>query len=425
MTDSLGKYRIQAEIGKGGFATVYRALDTTLDREVALKVLDPLLARDPAWAARFQREAKTIARLKHPHIVTIYEVVEAEGRLCIAMELVVGKSLAQWITERGRLPWDESVKLLEQMAEALDYAHSQGVLHRDLKPTNILLDPRAGAVLTDFGFARLVGESSMSVSVSGGIHGTPAYIAPEIWDDQEPTRASDLYSFGCMAYEMLTGEVLFAGKTPMAVLRKHADGPIFPDPWPEGVAPETADVLRRALAREPGDRYPSASAFVTALKEVQDAAHRHTAEPTLPEVTLSSSASAASDFPAGSGVSIDPAESVPPNAPQQVDTSTTQHGEMVAPSATGLAAPSAPESPAADRSSTETGTSQPIRRPPPDRTTPAATDLRPRACIHTWLGLGTCRHSPGCHTCRGDHPHDPAVERQRCNHAVRPHTVSG
>ena len=154
------------------------------------------------------------------------------------------------------------------MAEALDYAHGQGVLHRDLKPANILLDPQRGAILTDFGFARLVGESSMSVSLSGGVVGTPAYIAPEVWDGEEPTAQTDMYSLGCVAYEMLTGEVLFAGKTPSVVMRQHLiDGPRWPDAahWPAGVPVSVREILASVLAKDPAERYTSAGALVAAL----------------------------------------------------------------------------------------------------------------------------------------------------------------
>lgn len=262
----LGKYRILGEIGKGGFATVYRALDTTLDREVALKVLDPLLMRDATWVTRFQREAKAVARLKHPHIVTIYEIGEAEGRLHIAMELVEGPALNQRIAEQGRLPWDEAMEILSQVAGALDYAHSQKVLHRDLKPANILLDPLKGALLTDFGFARLVGESTVSVSISGGIVGTPAYIAPEVWDGEGTTAQTDLYALACIFYEMVIGQVLFCGPTPMAVMRAHDQGARLPEEWPEGVPGGVVDIMRKALAAQGQDRYDNAVLFVTALK---------------------------------------------------------------------------------------------------------------------------------------------------------------
>ena len=263
---TLGKYQIVEEIGRGGFATVYRAVDTTLDRQVALKVLDPLLMRDQNWVTRFQREARAVARLKHPHIITIHEIGEAEGQLFIAMELVEGPGLDGLIAERGGLPWDETLEILDQVAEALDYAHGEGIVHRDLKPGNILLDPRRGAVLTDFGFARLVGESSMSVSLSGGVVGTPAYIAPEVWDGKETAPQTDLYSLACIAYEMLMGKVLFDGQTPSVVMRQHLiDGPQFPERWPEGVPGGVEVVLGRGLASEPAKRHSSASAFLAAL----------------------------------------------------------------------------------------------------------------------------------------------------------------
>jgi len=270
---TLGKYEIVGELGRGGFATVYRALDTTLDRDVALKVLDPLLMRDRTWVTRFHREAKAIARLKHPHIVTIYEIGEAEGRLFIAMELVEGPTLKDHIAQQGRLSWEETLGTLAQVADALDYAHGEGILHRDLKPGNILLDPRKGAVLTDFGFARLVGESSQSVSISGGVVGTPAYIATEVWDGEEATPQTDLYALACIAYEMLTGEVLFGGKTPSVVMRKHLlDGPQFPDEWPAGVPDGVGGVLGQALTRDPGQRPGSAAALVTDLRTASTAA---------------------------------------------------------------------------------------------------------------------------------------------------------
>jgi serine/threonine-protein kinase len=261
----LGKYEIIEEIGRGGFATVYRALDTTLEREVAVKVLNPLLLQDPTWARRFRREAKAVARLQHNHIVTIYEIGEEQGQLFIAMELVKGPSLRDLINERGPLTWDQALYILAQVASALDYAHREGIVHRDLKPGNILVDPRRGALLTDFGLARLVGESSMSTSISGGVVGTPSYIAPEIWDEGAAEVPADIYAFGCIVYEMLTGEVLFEGATPLQTMRAHDKGPQFPTQWPEGVPGGLEAVLSKALAREPPDRFASAGQMVDAL----------------------------------------------------------------------------------------------------------------------------------------------------------------
>jgi serine/threonine-protein kinase len=150
--ETLGKYRIEEEIGKGGFATVYRAVDTSLEREVALKVLDPLLARDTTWVERFRREARAVAALDHPHIVTIYEIAEESERLFIAMKLIAGRSLDQRLQQQGMFSWVDSLRILEEIGAVLEYAHRKGILHRDLKPGNILLDDQSGAVLTDFGF---------------------------------------------------------------------------------------------------------------------------------------------------------------------------------------------------------------------------------------------------------------------------------
>jgi len=265
-TETFGKYRVLEEIGRGGFATVYRAIDTTLGREVALKVLDPLLSRDVAWVERFRREARAVAALEHPHIVTIHEIAEAEGRLFLAMKLVRGPDLSGELRERERLPWDEALHVIRDVAVALDYAHSQHVLHRDLKPGNILLDPANGAVLTDFGFARLVGESSLSVSLSGGLVGTPEYIAPELWYGREAGPGSDLYALGCVLYETLLGYKAFHGPTPPAVMMAHFQPLVLPETWPEGVPPDVTDVLLRALAREPDARYASAGALLAALE---------------------------------------------------------------------------------------------------------------------------------------------------------------
>ncbi len=263
----LGKYQILSELGRGGFATVFRAIDNTLDREVALKVLDPLLLRDPAWTSRFRREARAVARLSHPHIVTIFEVGEAEGRLFLAMQLVEGGGLDSLLQRRGVLPWAEVQQHLSQIADALDYAHKQGVLHRDLKPSNILLGER-GAMLSDFGFARLVGESSVSVSSSGGVVGTPNYIAPEVWEGQPAVPQTDLYALGCILYEMVTGQQLFQGDSVAAVMRAHFKPLQLPQTWPEGVPPGLADVLRAALTQDPRSRATCAEDIAGALSDL-------------------------------------------------------------------------------------------------------------------------------------------------------------
>ena len=279
----LGRYKIISELGEGGFANAYRALDTLLERQVALKVLKPVWANDPNVVNRFMREARQAARLNHPNIVTIHDVgraVEADGRLFIAMELVPGRSLQRFVAEDGPLSLERALPILEQSASALDYAHQQGLIHRDVKPANILLNESVPgtvkAVLTDFGLVRAAEQSSSASLSVGGILGTPEYIAPEIWDGQPATTASDLYGLACVVHYVLTGHDLFSGPTPMAILKRHLDGPVFPKQWPTTVPQGAVQVLQQALSRDPAKRPATASQMVAELKySHQAAAQRH------------------------------------------------------------------------------------------------------------------------------------------------------
>jgi len=307
----IGKYRLLAELGRGGFATVYRALDSQLEREVALKVLHPALLIDRAFVERFFREARTLARLRHPHIVTIHEMGEADGRVFLAMELAAD-SLAAQIAERGPRRWADVRTLLEPVAAALDYAHAAGVVHRDLKPANILIAEGGRPLLSDFGFARALGESNASFSASGGILGTPSYIAPEIWDGQRAGVPADSYALACIVFELLTGGVLFAGETPLKAVAAHAAGPQLPASWPA----ETTAVFRKALARDPAVRYQSAGAFVAALTDAGRS--RPQAVAPLPEAPPLASAREPLPTPlppaAALGAAREPAASLPPLA---------------------------------------------------------------------------------------------------------------
>jgi serine/threonine protein kinase len=268
MVEPLGRYEIIEAIGEGGFAVVYRGRDTTLDRTVALKELRPLLLQDKSWVMRFQREARTIARLDHPHIVPIYDIYEADQRLFIVMRLVDSASLETRIAEQGPLPWDYVVQTFIPVAAGLNFAHSCGVLHRDLKPANILLDSERGPMLSDFGLAKMVGEHSMSMTESGSIVGTPHYIAPEIWEGKGTSNQSDIYALGCILYEMVTGEKIIKGDTPPAVMMAHFKPLTLPGIWPDGIPAGISPILTKALAQNPQDRYTSAAEMAAAVQEL-------------------------------------------------------------------------------------------------------------------------------------------------------------
>ncbi|MCB0192292.1 MAG: protein kinase [Anaerolineae bacterium] len=267
-SDTLGRYELLNEIGRGGFATVYCARDTVLGRLVALKELKAALLTETSGIKRFRREAKLIAHLDHPHIVPIYDVGQAQGRHFIVMRLIEGQSLADRLAEQKRLTWPEAVALLADVATGLDYAHRRGILHRDLKPANILLDPERGPLLSDFGLAKL--EHDQSISQSGRVVGTTHYIAPELWDGQPATPQTDIYALGCMLYEMLTGEKIFAGETPVSIMRAHFQPLTLPEQWPADVPTGINHVLMRALAMQPDQRYASAAELVAALTELTE-----------------------------------------------------------------------------------------------------------------------------------------------------------
>jgi serine/threonine protein kinase len=268
MVDQLGRYEIMESIGEGGFAIVYRGRDTTLGRSVALKELRPLLLQDKSWVMRFEREARTIARLDHPHIVPIYDIYEANDRLFIVMRLVDSDSLEGIITRQGPLSWEQVVQTFIPVCAGLNYAHTNGILHRDLKPANILMDPDRGPMLSDFGLAKIMGDHSMSMTESGSIVGTPHYIAPEVWEGKGTTHQSDIYALGCILYEMVTGEKIFKGETPPAVMMAHFKPLTLPTSWPAGVPAGIAGVLTKALAHNPVDRYYSAAEMAEAVHQL-------------------------------------------------------------------------------------------------------------------------------------------------------------
>ncbi len=246
---TLGKYKIVEEIGRGGFAAVYKAIDTTLNRTVALKVLAAPPPGDPTFLERFWREARTAANLKHPNIVAIYEVAEIEGKHCLAMEFLPGRTLAQILQEEGALPPRRVAEITQQLASALDYAHAQGFVHRDIKPSNVIVDDQGHVTLTDFGTVKPAEGAKLTAPWMS--IGTPEYMSPEQISGLVIKPASDIYSLGIVCYEMLSGQVPFSGATPH-VLHAHVYDP--PPPLTELVAqiPEAvAEVIHHALAKKP------------------------------------------------------------------------------------------------------------------------------------------------------------------------------
>jgi serine/threonine protein kinase len=269
----LGKYELQGKLGEGGFGTVYRAMDTTLGVERALKVLHPQLSASAGFVERFLREARLGARLEHDGIVPVYEVGEVDGSYYLVMRFMAGGSLKDVLSAQGQLTWDRALAIVRQVAGGLDYAHAAGVIHRDVKPGNILFDETGAARLGDFGYARAVAGDT-SLTASGMQVGTPHYMAPELWLGARkagpPTGAVDNYALACVFYEILTGEILFDGETPPEVMTQHITGDFsFPVSWPVGTPIGIEAVLRQALAKEPGKRFATCGEFVSALESLE------------------------------------------------------------------------------------------------------------------------------------------------------------
>jgi serine/threonine-protein kinase len=259
----LGKYEITALLGQGGMATVYRGYQRDVDRSVAIKVLPPHPGQTSQFVERFRLEARTIARLQHPHILPLYDYGDENDVLYLVMAYADGGSVSDRI-RRGPLPLAEIQRLFQQVAEALDYAHRQNVIHRDIKPDNILLDREGHVLLSDFGIVKIIEESEKTINLTatGGLVGTPSYMSPEQAQGLPVNNRTDIYSLGIVVYEMLTGKQPFSAETPMQVVLKHITAPVPPlGDFNGKLPPELDGVLRRALEKEPSQRYPTAQAF--------------------------------------------------------------------------------------------------------------------------------------------------------------------
>lgn len=286
---NIGPYRILEQLGQGGMATVYKAYHAALDRYVAIKVLHQAFLEDSSFQARFLREARVVAKLEHPNIVPIYDYAEYEGQPYLVMKYIEGETLKARLA-RGLLTADEIAKVVDAVGRALSHAHKQGILHRDVKPSNVMLANDGQIYLADFGLARIAqaGESTLT---SDMLLGTPQYISPEqALGKKDLDAGTDIYSFGVMIYEMVVGRVPFSADTPFSIIHDHIYTPL---PLPRSLNPnvpeEVERVLLKCLAKERADRYEDIASLVKAFQEVWSASgvigHAATlAMPVRPEV---------------------------------------------------------------------------------------------------------------------------------------------
>jgi serine/threonine protein kinase len=271
---TLDKYRLIKHIGRGGMADIYLSKQPGLDRDVAIKILNPyIVAEDPNFVNRFRREGRAVAALRHPNIIQVFDFDNVDDTYFLVMEYIEGRTLKQVLqelAEKGQvLTMEEALRIVGQVGDALDYAHQQGCLHRDVKPSNIMVTRRGEAILMDFGIARIMGSAVQTTE--GIISGTPAYMSPEQGRDDKVDYRSDLYSLGIVLYEMLTGNVPFTGDTPLAVMMKHERDPLPPLSRERPDLPQAVGlVLNRVLAKDPDRRYQSAYEMIEALHQALD-----------------------------------------------------------------------------------------------------------------------------------------------------------
>ncbi len=268
---TLGKYRLVERLGRGGMAEVYKAYQPRLDRYVAIKVMHSYLADDEGFVERFQREAKAIAALHHPHIVQVHDFDMQDDVYYMVQEFIEGGTLKAYLRqandENRQVPLEETVRILAAICDAVDYAHRQGRIHRDIKPDNIMFDANGRPVLTDFGIASIVGGTRLTAT--GAMVGTPAYMSPEQGKGYPGDTRSDVYSLGVVLYEMVTGQVPFDADTPFAVVLKHVNEPLpIPHVLNPDISPDVERVILKALAKEPDDRYQTAGELAQALRDI-------------------------------------------------------------------------------------------------------------------------------------------------------------
>jgi ligand-binding sensor domain-containing protein/tRNA A-37 threonylcarbamoyl transferase component Bud32 len=329
---NLGPYRILDQIGAGGMATVYKAYHAAMDRYVAIKVLPEHLARDPNFRARFQREARTIARLEHRYILPVHDVGEEAGIPYFVMRYTDGGDLGDLIAKKS-LSVARAAAITAQVAEALAYAHRQGIIHRDIKPANILIGRDGEPLLTDFGIAKIY-EDTLQLTGEGVMVGTPTYMAPEQLQGQPVDPRTDIYALGVVLYQSLTGEPPFVAETPLAVMLMHIHNPLRPPRQRNPAIPEAVErIILRAMAKDPADRFQTAGEMAEELRQALNSLSRPTSVIALPP-SDDRQAAAAPMVPtaaASTPASSTPAAGAPVVAPIPVSSTPAAGAPVVAP----------------------------------------------------------------------------------------------
>src|SRR5512139_2653150 len=267
---TIGKYRIVEHLGRGGMAEVYKAYQPNLDRYVAVKMMHTFLSDEKEFLARFEREAKVVATLRHPNIVQVYDFDVEGGVYYMVMEYINGESLRtrlQILEDNGGwVSLDDAARIILAVGSALKYAHERGMVHRDVKPANVMITLDGQVILTDFGIAKIVSASNLTAS--GAMVGTPSYMAPEQGMGQPGDERSDIYSLGVMLYQLVLGRLPFDADTPLAVVLKHINEPL---PLPKTLKPNISDdlnrVIMKALAKDPNDRYQKVANLTADLRK--------------------------------------------------------------------------------------------------------------------------------------------------------------
>ncbi|MCX8065186.1 MAG: protein kinase, partial [Candidatus Hydrogenedentes bacterium] len=280
----IGVYQIVEKIAEGGFGVVYKAFDPRLKRDVAIKVLHPQHSTEPTRVARFLREAQSAAKINHPNIVQIYDIVEEAGKLALVMEFVNGESLDKFIKHFPNLSLLERVYVATQIAEALSVAHELGIIHRDIKPANIIIDDHLNVKLTDFNLARLLDTSLTPLTGDHNVLGTPAYMSPEQCQGKEATAQSDIYSLGVVMYYLFTGSLPFEGTNYLALMRHHLETPPTPVRIINPNLPVSLEkLITQCLAKSPENRPSSAKEIAENLKKISEEITKKTTGSELPE----------------------------------------------------------------------------------------------------------------------------------------------